>query len=90
MPLSKRQDSRCLKTHSYLNQASLGLTGEVAVSAMHTFLDETARHGNLKMSDAAEANFLHPLRSRIACLVGSEEKNVAILSSSSEVLSQVP
>ena len=57
MPLSKRQDYPCLKTHSYLNQASLGLTGEVAVSAMHTFLDETARHGNLKMSDAAEANF---------------------------------
>ena len=42
------------------------------------------------MSDAAEANFLHPLRSRIACLVGTEEKNVAIISSSSEILSQVP
>ena len=88
--ISERQDYPCLKTHSYLNQASLGLTGEVAVSAMHSFLEETARHGNLKMSDAAEANFLHPLRSRIACLVGSEEKNVAIVSSSSEVLSQVP
>ena len=88
--ISKRQDYPCLKTHSYLNQASLGLTGEVAVSAMHTFLDETARHGNLRMSDVDEANFLNPLRSRIACLVGTEEKNVAIVSSSSEVLSQVP
>ena len=55
--ISKRQDYPCLKTHSYLNQASLGLTGEVAVSAMHNFLDETARHGNLRMSDVDEANF---------------------------------
>lgn len=58
--ISKRQDSPCLKTHSYLNQASLGLTGEVAVFAMHTFLDETARHGNLKMSDAAKEIFCIP------------------------------
>ena len=88
--ISSRRDYPCLKTQSYLNQASLGLIGEPAVSAMHRFLDETARHGNLRMSDAEEAAFLQPLRSRFAQLTESKEKNVAIVSSASEILSQIP
>ena len=87
---SSREDYPCLKTHSYLNQASLGLIGGPAVSAMHTFLDETARYGNLKMSDSEEKDFLNPLRSRISRLVGAPEKNIAIVSSASEILSQLP
>jgi selenocysteine lyase/cysteine desulfurase len=57
---------------------------------MHSFLDETARHGNLRMSDAEEAVFLQPLRSRIAQLIDAQEDNVAIVSSASEILSQLP
>lgn len=88
--ISSRLDYACLQTHSYLNQASLGLTGEPAVSAMHSFLDETARHGNLRMSDAEEAVFLQPLRSRIAQLIDAQKDNVAIVSSASEILNQLP
>ncbi len=88
--ISSRLDYPCLRTISYLNQASLGLMGEPAVTAMHHFLDETARHGNLKMSDAEEAVFLQPLRSRFAQLIGSEKNNVAIVASASEILSQLP
>ena len=88
--ISNRCNYPCLKRQSYLNQASLGLIGQPAVSAMHRFLDETARHGNLRMSDAEEAVFLQPLRSRFAQLTESKEKNVAIVSSASEILSQLP
>jgi cysteine desulfurase / selenocysteine lyase len=88
--ISSRLDYPCLKTQSYFNQASLGLMGEPAVSAMHRFLDETARHGNLKMSDSEEAVFLQPLRSRFARLIDAQENNVAIVGSASEILSQLP
>ena len=71
--ISNRRNYPCLNTQSYLNQSSLGLIGEPAVSAMHRFLDKTARHGNLRMSDAEEA-FLQPLRSRFAQLTESNEK----------------
>ena len=88
--LSNRSDYPCLKTHSYLNQASLGLIGEPAVSAMHDFLETTARHGNLHMSDAEEAAFLMPLRSNASRLIGCAPKNLAIVSSASEILAQMP
>ena len=55
--ISSRLDYPCFRTISYLNQASLGLMGEPAVTAMHHFLDETDRHVNLKISDAEEAVF---------------------------------
>ena len=88
--LSNRSDYPCLTTHSYLNQASLGLIGQPAVSAMHNFLETTARHGNLHMSDAEEAEFLQPLRASASRLVGCAPKNLAILSSASEILAQIP
>ncbi|MDG2475003.1 MAG: aminotransferase class V-fold PLP-dependent enzyme [Paracoccaceae bacterium] len=88
--LSNRKSFPCLETHSYLNQASLGLIGSEAVSAMHEFLDTTARHGNLRMSDTEEADFLNPLRSQIAQLINAQTENIAIISSSSEMLSQLP
>ena len=43
--LSDRSHYSSLKNAIYLNQASLGLTGQPAVSAMHTYLDEIGRHG---------------------------------------------
>jgi len=88
--LSDRLEYPCLKTHSYLNQASLGLIGEPAVAAMHGFLDETARHGNLYMSDTEEAAFLQPLRANVSRLIGCAPENLAIVSSASEILAQVP
>ena len=88
--VSDRQDYPCLKSYSYLNQASLGLIGGKAVSAMHNFLDETARHGNLHMSDEEEASFINPLRLQIGTLLNAEIKNIAITSSASEILSQLP
>ena len=88
--LSNRLEYPCLKTHSYLNQASLGLIGEPAVAAMRDFLDNTARHGNLHMSDAQEAAFLQPLRGNVSRLIGCAPENLAIVSSASEILAQVP
>ena len=88
--ISNRLDYPCLQTHSYLNQASLGLIGEASVSAMHEFLEETARHGNLKMSDKEEAAFLDPLRSRIGKLINANKDNIAVVASASEILSQLP
>ena len=88
--ISSRFDYTCLETFKYLNQASLGLIGQPSVSAMHKFLDQTARHGNLRMSDTDESSFLNPLRSRFAQLIDSKPENIAIISSASEILSQLP
>ncbi len=88
--ISNRLDYPCLENHCYLNQASLGLIGEPSVLAMRTFLDEVARYGNLKMSDKEEAAFLDPLRSRIAQLINAKKNNIAIISSASEILGQLP
>jgi len=76
--LSNRLEYPCLKTHSYLNQASLGLIGEPAVAAMRDFLDNTARHGNLHMSDAQEAAFLQPLRGNVSRLIGCAPKTLLL------------
>ena len=59
--ISNRRNYLCLKAQSYLNQSSLGLIGEPAVSATHRFLDKTARHGNLRISEAEEAFFYNRL-----------------------------
>ena len=88
--LSDRQDYPCLKNFNYLNQASLGLIGESSVCAMHNFLNETARHGNLKMPDSSEATFLDSMRLKIAHLFQAQFENIAIISSASEILSQLP
>ena len=74
----------------YLNQASLGLLGQPAVEAMHRFLDDVARHGNLHMSDADEVGFFEELRERAARLFRVDRDRIAILSSASELLGQIP
>ena len=88
--LSPRSDYPCLSQSVYLNQASLGLLSDKTVAEMTEFLNTVARYGNLKMSDKEEANFLNPLRSNISKLLQTEPENIAILSSASELLSQVP
>src|SRR5438034_3039694 len=40
------------------------LIGQPAVAAMHSFLENVARHGNLYMSDSDEINYGHALRDR--------------------------
>ena len=62
--LIDRRQFPTLDTQRYLNQASLGLIGEPAVQAMHRFIDDTARHGNGRMSDEDEARFLDAMRAR--------------------------
>tara|TARA_Y100001954_G_scaffold133402_1_gene142530 strand:+ start:81 stop:1229 length:1149 start_codon:yes stop_codon:yes gene_type:complete len=88
--LSPRSDYPCLNQSVYLNQASLGLLSDKTVAEMTEFLNTVARYGNLKMSDKEEADFLNPLRDNISILLQTEPKNIAILSSASELLSQVP
>jgi len=74
----------------YLNQASLGLIGRPAVEAMHRFIDGVGRHGNVYMSDEDEVAFLDTLRHRAARLFHTETRQIAILSSASELLGQLP
>jgi len=59
-----RLDYPSLRQSVYLNQASLGLIGQPAATAMHTFIDNVARHGNLHMSDRDEVSYCETLRLR--------------------------
>ena len=74
----------------YLNQASLGLIGQPAVQSMHDFLDNTARHGNLRMTDEEEVGFFESLRQRGARLLNCHAGQLAITASASELLGQLP
>lgn len=74
----------------YLNQASLGLVSQPAAEAMHRFVDDVARHGNWNMSDADEVGFFSQLRERAARLFRADADRIAILSSASELLGQIP
>jgi selenocysteine lyase/cysteine desulfurase len=88
--LFDRNDYPTLSEVVYLNQASLGLIGQPAVDAMNRFLEDVGRHGNTYMSDEEEIGFLADLRSKAALLLGGDPEHVAILSSASELLGQVP
>ncbi len=88
--LSKRTDYPCLSKSTYLNQASLGLISQGTVRTMHKFLDETGRYGNLNMTDEEEASFLEPLRFSGSKLIDCNPDNLAITSSASEILNQLP
>ncbi len=74
----------------YLNQASLGLIGRSAVSAMHAFVDDVGRHGNVRMSDIEEVASFESLRARAARLLHVDSLRIAILASASELLGQLP
>ena len=88
--LFNRLDYPSLHQSVYLNQASLGLIGQPAVTAMHTFIDNVARHGNVYMSDEDEVAYCGTLRERVSRLLHCNSDQVAIVSSASEVLGQLP
>ncbi len=88
--LSNRSQYSSLTDSIYLNQASLGLICQPAVSAMHTYLDDIGRHGNLHMSDADEVAFFSPLREQAAAIMRCPPERLAIMSSAGEMLSQLP
>jgi len=56
---------------TYLNQASLGLIPRTSVAASVRFLTDVAQHGNLRLSDQAEARVLDELRTATAGLLGA-------------------
>ena len=85
-----RLDYPSLRQSVYLNQASLGLIGQPAVTAMHTFIDNVARHGNLYMSDRDEVTYCETLRERASRLLHCDSTQVAIVASASEILGQLP
>jgi cysteine desulfurase/selenocysteine lyase len=85
-----RSDYPSLRQSVYLNQASLGLIGQPAVTAMHTFIDNVARHGNLCMSDRDEVAYCETLRERASRLLHCDSTQLAIVASASEILGQLP
>jgi cysteine desulfurase / selenocysteine lyase len=88
--LSERTHYPALAGRVYLNQASLGLIGQPAVTAMQRFLEEVARHGNIYMTDSAEAQCCCALRDRAARLFRGDPSKIAIVASASEILGQFP
>ena len=88
--LSRRSDYNTLENTVYLNQASLGLISEGSINAMHEFLDKIARHGNSMMTDQEEIEFLDSLRNNAAKLFNCTKNKLAVLSSASELLNQLP
>jgi len=88
--LFDRLDYPGLRQSVYLNQASLGLIAQPAVTAMHAFIDNVARHGNLHMSDKDEVAYCQTLRERASRLFHCDSAQVAIVASASEILGQLP
>src|SRR5512136_185855 len=88
--LSDRSQYPCLCDSVYLNQASLGLIGQPAAAAMHSFLENVARHGNLNMSDSEEISYFHALRGVAGKLFHNDPSRIAILACASELLGQFP
>lgn len=78
-----------LDKHVYLNQASLGLIPRPSIDAMTSFLVEVAQFGNVRLSDAAEANVLHQLRQAASELLDAPLHSIAITSGASEGLAQL-
>ena len=88
--LSSRSNYSTLDDFVYLNQASLGLISRRSILEMHKFLDDVARHGNSKMTDDEEVEFLDSLGSKASSLFNCAKENLGILSSASEMLNQLP
>ena len=88
--LVERSHYPALADTVYLNQASLGLIGQPAVTAMHAFIENVARHGNLHMSDSDEMRYCSTLRDSAARLFQADSSRVAVVASASEILGQFP
>lgn len=78
-----------LSESTYLNQASLGLIPRASLEASTRFLTEVAQHGNLHLSDQAEAEILSSLRGAAAGLLGAPVTSVAVVGGASEGLGQL-
>ena len=88
-PLIDRREYAGLANCTYLNQASLGLMPRVSLEASTRFLTDVAQHGNLRLSDQAEAEILDSLRAAAAELLGAPEVSVAVVGGASEGLGQL-
>jgi cysteine desulfurase / selenocysteine lyase len=88
--LSDRAEYSSLADAIYLNQASLGLMGQPAVTAMHTYLDDVGRHGNMNLTDAEEVALFTPLRENAATLMNCAPEQLAIMFSAGDMLNQLP
>lgn len=88
--LLDREDYPSFRNSVYLNQASLGLIGQPAIEAMRVFIEEVARHGNIRMSDREELAFLDSLRGRAARILNADASRIAVTAGASELLSQIP
>ncbi len=87
--LVPRDSYAALERCTYLNQASLGLVPIPAVEAMQAFMERTAQHGNLYLSDEQEAEILDGVRSAGAELLGTTPDAVAVVGGASEGLGQI-
>ena len=74
---------------TYLNQASLGLIPGTSLSVTTRFLEDVAQHGNVRMSDATEAQVLDDLRQAAAALLDAPQGSIAVLGGASEGLGQL-
>ena len=88
-PLIDRREYAGLANCTYLNQASLGLIPRVSLEASTRFLTDVAQHGNLRLSDQAEAEILDSLRAAAAELLGAPVVSVAVVGGASEGLGQL-
>jgi cysteine desulfurase/selenocysteine lyase len=86
--LIPREQYAALDYGAYLNQASLGLIPRTSVTAMTSFITDVAQHGNLRMSDEAEAGVLDDLRAAAAQILDAPLRSVAVTGGASEGLSQ--
>jgi cysteine desulfurase / selenocysteine lyase len=88
-PLVDRRAYAGLAHCTYLNQASLGLIPRSSLEASIGFLTEVAQHGNLRLSDEAEAEILDTLRAAAADLLGAPVASIAVVGGASEGLGQL-
>jgi len=88
-PLIDRGEYAALTYCTYLNQASLGLIPRTSLEASVRFLADVAQHGNLRLSDQAEARVLDGLREAAAELLGAPAASVAVVGGASEGLGQL-
>jgi selenocysteine lyase/cysteine desulfurase len=88
-PLIDPQEYSALSTCTYLNQASLGLIPRTSLEASVRFLTDIAQHGNLLLSDQAEAAVLDELRTAAATLLGAPASSIAVVGGASEGLGQL-
>src|SRR6266536_2081587 len=88
-PLIDPREYAALSECTYLNQASLGLIPRASLEASVRFLSDIAQHGNLHLSDQAEAEVLDTLRTAAAELLGTPLASVAVVGGASEGLGQL-